>query len=181
MIGIVQANELGDCLLIDIVLANDFTGCPLIGIAWAIDFGLFTWIGLVGATASRNRPLIGIVRTIGFGSDLLIGIVMTIEYQRAVLFESRQLLVELHNISCYYCLYNWIGNSPVYAIMCKVLYCALSRVISIHWGVYYHNIINRYTPMTFIEQLTSRAASELICAHNSNHFPIAEVPLDNST
>ena len=41
-----------------------------------------------------ERPLIGIARTIGFASDLsiAIGIVMTIEFKRALLFESWQLL-----------------------------------------------------------------------------------------
>ena len=33
IIGIVQTNELGDCLLIEDVLTNDFIGCLSIGIA----------------------------------------------------------------------------------------------------------------------------------------------------
>ena len=71
VIGIVQANELGDCLLIEIVPANGFTGCLLTAIAWTIDFVWLTWIELVGATALRDRPWIGIARTIGFESDPL--------------------------------------------------------------------------------------------------------------
>ena len=52
---------------------------------------------MVPRNTMRDRPLIGIVRTIGSGSDILVGIVTTIEFKRAVLFESRQLLVELHS------------------------------------------------------------------------------------
>ena len=52
----------------------------------------------MGATALGDRPLVGIVRTIGSGTDLLVGIVMTIEFKRAPLFESWQLLVELQLI-----------------------------------------------------------------------------------
>ena len=79
LIGIVQTNDLGDCLLIGIVLKIVFTGCLLIGIAWTIDFGWCTWIEIVGTTAFGDRPLIGIIRTI--------------EFWRALLFENRQLLL----------------------------------------------------------------------------------------
>ena len=83
LIGIVQTNDLGDCLWMGIALKVVFAGRQLIGIAWTIDFGWCTWIEIVGTS----------VGTTAFGDRPLIGIIRTIEFSRALSFENRQLLL----------------------------------------------------------------------------------------
>ena len=80
---IIQTNDLGDCLLIGIVLRIVLTSCLLLGIAWTVYFGWFTWIEVVETT----------VGTTAFGYRLLIGIIRTIEFQRALILQTRQLLL----------------------------------------------------------------------------------------
>ena len=108
MFGVVKLLELSRQMLSETAhwywncAAKWFHGRLLIGIGWTVDFEWFTWLGLVAATAlfGGDCPLIGIVRTTinSFGNDPLIGIVMTMEFKRALSFESRQILVELHFI-----------------------------------------------------------------------------------
>ena len=66
-------------LLIGIVLKIVLTGCLLIGTARTIDIGWCAWIEIVGAIAFGDRAIIEIIRTI--------------EFERALLFENRQLLL----------------------------------------------------------------------------------------
>ena len=98
---------------------------------------------------------------------------MAIEFKRAVLFESRQLLVELqliwsvHNSITLLLPPQLIRELPCIRINLQgpLLHHIASSINSMG-SVYHHNTINRYTAMTFIERLISCAASEMNCADN---------------